>query len=55
MFQRLYESDDPHIVESLTNLAGVLQDLGDHQRAQDLHQQAAAMQQRLAAPDTPQL
>jgi tetratricopeptide (TPR) repeat protein len=53
MYQRLYDGDNPNVANSLSNLALVLHDLGEAERARELHEQALAMRRRLFEGDHP--
>jgi hypothetical protein len=48
MHQRLHRSDHPEVADSLSNLAGVLRELGEVERGRELAEEAQAMRQRLA-------
>ena len=53
MRQRLYEGDHPDVAASLNSLAIGLRKAGEYGRAQELDEQALAMDQRLHEGDHP--
>jgi hypothetical protein len=49
----LYEGDHPELARGMVNLAADLTELGEHERARELDEQALAMRRRLYEGDHP--
>jgi tetratricopeptide (TPR) repeat protein len=53
IFEKVLGQDHPNFASSLTNLADLLQNLGEHEASRQLYERSLAIREKVLGPDHP--